>query len=78
MPAAARVGDNIKQDAPHCHTLHPNGPCQPPAPSPTRLYRWPSPGPAWPLCSSTASPQLSWATSRPRALSRATLLGAPG
>jgi uncharacterized Zn-binding protein involved in type VI secretion len=30
MPAAARVGDNIKQDAPHCHA-----PIHPPAPVPT-------------------------------------------
>ncbi len=30
MPAAARVGDQMKQDAPHCHA-----PIHPPAPTPT-------------------------------------------
>ena len=32
MPAAARVGDMVKQDAPHCHA-----PIHPPAPTPTPL-----------------------------------------
>jgi len=32
MPAAARLGDMIKQDAPHCHA-----PIHPPAPTPTPL-----------------------------------------
>jgi uncharacterized Zn-binding protein involved in type VI secretion len=32
MPSAAVVGDNIKQDAPHCHA-----PIHPPAPTPTPL-----------------------------------------
>ena len=36
---AARVGDNIKQDTPHCHA-----PIHPPAPTPT-----PAPHPALPL-----------------------------
>lgn len=39
MPAAARIGDYIKQDAPHCHA-----PIHPPAPTPT-----PTPHPALPL-----------------------------
>lgn len=39
MPAAARVGDMIKQDAPHCHA-----PIHPAAPTPT-----PVPHPALPL-----------------------------
>ena len=39
MPAAARVGDMMKQDAPHCHA-----PIHPPAPVPT-----PAPHPALPL-----------------------------
>ena len=39
MPAAARVGDMIKQDAPHCHA-----PIHPPAPVPTAV-----PHPALPL-----------------------------
>ena len=39
MPAAARVGDMAKQDAPHCHA-----PIHPPAPVPT-----PAPHPALPL-----------------------------
>lgn len=39
MPAAARVGDMIKQDAPHCHA-----PIHPPAPVPTA-----TPHPALPL-----------------------------
>jgi len=39
MPAAARVGDMIKQDAPHCHA-----PIHPPAPVPT-----PVPHPGLPL-----------------------------
>ena len=39
MPAAARVGDMMKQDAPHCHA-----PIHPPAPVPT-----PVPHPALPL-----------------------------
>ncbi len=39
MPAAARVNDNILQDAPHCHA-----PIHPPAPTPT-----PVPHPALPL-----------------------------
>ncbi len=39
MPAAARMNDMIKQDAPHCHA-----PIHPPAPVPT-----PSPHPALPL-----------------------------
>jgi uncharacterized Zn-binding protein involved in type VI secretion len=39
MPAAARLGDMVKQDAPHCHA-----PIHPPAPVPT-----PVPHPAMPL-----------------------------
>jgi uncharacterized Zn-binding protein involved in type VI secretion len=39
MPAAARMGDMLKQDAPHCHA-----PIHPPAPVPT-----PTPHPAMPL-----------------------------
>src|SRR5258706_15816270 len=39
MPAAARMGDKVKQDAPHCHA-----PIHPPAPTPT-----PTPHPALPL-----------------------------
>ena len=39
MPAAARVGDMAKQDAPHCHA-----PIHPPAPVPT-----PVPPPGLPL-----------------------------
>lgn len=39
MPPAARVGDMMKQDAPHCHA-----PIHPPAPVPT-----PVPHPALPL-----------------------------
>lgn len=39
MPEAARVGDMVKQDAPHCHA-----PIHPPAPVPT-----PSAHPALPL-----------------------------
>ncbi len=32
---AARMGDNIKQDAPHCHApIHPPGPTPTPAPHP--------------------------------------------
>ncbi len=34
MPSAARVGDYIKQDVPHCHTTHPNGPVPAPIPHP--------------------------------------------
>ncbi len=39
MPLAARVGDNVIQDAPHCHA-----PIHPPAPTPTAV-----PHPAMPL-----------------------------
>ncbi len=39
MPAAARMGDMVKQDAPHCHA-----PIHPAAPVPT-----PTPHPAMPL-----------------------------
>ena len=39
MPAAARMGDMLKQDAPHCHA-----PIHPAAPVPT-----PTPHPAMPL-----------------------------
>jgi len=39
MPAAARMGDLVKQDAPHCHA-----PIHPAAPVPT-----PTPHPAMPL-----------------------------
>jgi uncharacterized Zn-binding protein involved in type VI secretion len=39
MPNAARQGDMVKQDAPHCHA-----PIHPPAPTPT-----PAPHPALPL-----------------------------
>jgi uncharacterized Zn-binding protein involved in type VI secretion len=39
MPAAARKGDKVLQDAPHCHA-----PMHPPAPTPTPL-----PHPALPL-----------------------------
>jgi len=39
MPAAARMGDMVKQDSPHCHA-----PIHPPAPVPT-----PVPHPAMPL-----------------------------
>ena len=35
MPAAARVGDMVKQDAPHCHApIHPAAPVPAPAPHP--------------------------------------------
>lgn len=35
MPAAARMGDMIKQDAPHCHApIHPPAPVPAPAPHP--------------------------------------------
>lgn len=35
MPAAARMGDMIKQDAPHCHApIHPAAPAPTPAPHP--------------------------------------------
>jgi len=35
MPAAARIGDMIKQDAPHCHApIHPAAPTPTPAPHP--------------------------------------------
>ena len=39
MPAAARVGDMVRQDSPHCHA-----PIHPPAPVPT-----PSAHPALPI-----------------------------
>lgn len=46
MPNAARLGDLIKQDAPHCHApIHPAGP----APTPT-------PHPAMPLTIITGAP----------------------
>lgn len=38
MPAAARIGDMVKQDNPHCHA-----PIHPPAPSPTPLAHPPLP-----------------------------------
>lgn len=38
MPAAARMGDKIKQDAPHCHA-----PIHPPAPTPTPVAHPPKP-----------------------------------
>lgn len=35
MPAAARVGDKVLQDAPHCHAnIHPPAPVPAPAPHP--------------------------------------------
>ncbi len=35
MPNAARVGDMMKQDAPHCHApIHPAGPTPTPVPHP--------------------------------------------
>jgi uncharacterized Zn-binding protein involved in type VI secretion len=35
MPAAARVGDMMKQDAPHCHApIHPAAPVPTPVPHP--------------------------------------------
>jgi len=35
MPPAARVGDMVKQDAPHCHSpIHPAAPVPAPAPHP--------------------------------------------
>ena len=35
MPPAARMGDNVLQDAPHCHApIHPAGPAPTPAPHP--------------------------------------------
>jgi uncharacterized Zn-binding protein involved in type VI secretion len=35
MPPAARIGDMIKQDSPHCHApIHPAGPVPTPAPHP--------------------------------------------
>lgn len=35
MPAAARLGDMMKQDAPHCHApIHPAGPTPTPSPHP--------------------------------------------
>lgn len=35
MPAAARLGDMIKQDSPHCHaTIHPAAPVPTPVPHP--------------------------------------------
>jgi len=43
MPPAARMGDNIKQDSPHCHA-----PIHPPAPVPT-----PVPHPGLPLAITT-------------------------
>jgi hypothetical protein len=47
MPFAARIGNMIKQDAPHCHApIHPRGP------SPT-----PIPYPALPLPIVTGCPQ---------------------
>ena len=38
MPAAARQGDKMKQDAPHCHA-----PIHPPAPTPTPSAHPPKP-----------------------------------
>ncbi len=46
MPAAARVGDMVLQDSPHCHA-----PIHPPAPVPT-----PAPHPALPLTIITGAP----------------------
>ena len=46
MPAAARLGDLIKQDAPHCHA-----PIHPAAPVPTAV-----PHPALPLAIITGAP----------------------
>lgn len=35
MPAAARIGDMVKQDAPHCHApIHPAAPVPTPVPHP--------------------------------------------
>lgn len=48
MPFAARIGDMIKQDAPHCHA-----PIHPPGPAPT-----PVPHPALPLPIMTGCPQV--------------------
>jgi uncharacterized Zn-binding protein involved in type VI secretion len=44
MPAAARVGDYIKQDVPHCHTMHPNGPVPAPIPHPAMPLALVGPG----------------------------------
>ncbi len=46
MPAAARMTDLVKQDAPHCHA-----PIHPPAPSPT-----PVPHPGLPLAIISGAP----------------------
>ncbi|WP_295434355.1 PAAR domain-containing protein [uncultured Thiodictyon sp.] len=48
MPFAARLGDLIRQDVPHCHA-----PIHPPGPSPT-----PMPHPALPLAIITGCPQV--------------------
>ena len=48
MPFAARLGDMIKQDAPHCHApMHPAGPVPTPVPHP-----------ALPLAIITGSPKV--------------------
>jgi len=46
MPAAARMGDMVKQDAPHCHA-----PIHPPAPTPTPVAH-----PALPLAIISGEP----------------------
>lgn len=46
MPAAARMGDKIKQDNPHCHA-----PIHPPAPTPTPVAHPPMP---WTIVSACA------------------------
>ncbi len=48
MPGAARIGDQVLQDAPHCHA-----PIHPPAPSPT-----PVPHPPIPLLIVKGSPKV--------------------
>lgn len=48
MPAAARMGDLVKQDAPHCHA-----PIHPPAPTPTPVAH-----PALPLAILTGAPNV--------------------
>lgn len=48
MPAAARLGDLVKQDAPHCHA-----PIHPPAPVPTAV-----PHPALPLAIISGAPNV--------------------
>lgn len=48
MPAAARMGDMVKQDNPHCHA-----PIHPPAPTPTPLAHPPLPLTITSMCAPT-------------------------